>query len=71
MFFKIVSKVLVDKGVLGGHGEEILFLVFTIGQLVGGDMGKDVKTKDGGRGDGSTGDDVSQAVRDIEEGVVL
>jgi len=32
---KIVSKVLVDEGVLGGRGEEVLFLVFTISRLVG------------------------------------
>jgi len=31
VFFKIVSKVLVDKGVLGGRRKEILFFVFTIG----------------------------------------
>ena len=71
MFSKIVSKVLVDKGVLGGCGEEVLFLVFTILGFVGGDMGKDVKTGNRGGGDGGTGDDVSGAVRDVEEGVIF
>ena len=71
MFSKIVSKVLVDKGVLGGRGEEVLFLVFMILGFVGGDMGKDVKADDWGGGDGGTGDDVSGAVRNVEEGVVL
>jgi len=67
MFFKIVSKVLVDKGVLGGRWEEILFLVFVIGWLMGSDVGEDVKTKDRGGGDGGTCDDVGGTVRDVEE----
>ena len=71
MLSKIVSKVLMDKGVLGGCGEEVFFFVFTIGGLVGGDVGKDVKTIVWGRGDRSTGDDISGAVRDIEEGEVF
>jgi len=71
VFSKIVSKVLVDKGVLGGRGEEVLFLVFTILGFVGGDVGKDVKTDNWGRGDRSTGDDVGRAVGDVEEGVVF
>ena len=53
------------------HREEIFLLVFSVLGLVGGDVGEDVKTKDGGRGDGSTGDNICMAVRDIEEGVVL
>jgi len=36
---KIVSKVLVDEGVLGGHGKEVLLFVFTVLGLVGGDVG--------------------------------
>jgi len=71
VFSKIMSKVLVDERVLGGCGEEVLFLVFTILGLVGGDVGKDVKTKDGSRGDGSTGDDIGRAVRGVEKGKVL
>jgi len=66
VFSKIVSKVLVDKGILGGHGEEILFFVLTVLGLMGGDVGKDVKTISGGGGDGSTGDDIIGAVRDVE-----
>jgi len=71
VFSKIVSKVLVDKGILGGRGKEVFLLVFSVLGLMGGDVGKDVKTKDGGGGDGSTGDNISRAVRDVEEGVVL
>jgi len=71
VFSKIMSKVLVDKGILGGHGEEVFLLVFLVLGLVGGDVGEDVETKDGGRGDRSTGDNISRAVRDVEEGVVL
>ena len=71
MFSKIISKVLVDKGVLGGHGEEVFFLVFSVLGLVGGDVGEDVKTKDGSGGDRSTGDDIGGAVRVVEEGKVL
>jgi len=66
MFSKIVSKVLMDKGILSGCWEEVLFLVFTVLGLVGGDMGKDVKTKDRGGGDGGTGDDIGRAIRDVE-----
>jgi len=66
-----MSKVLVDVGVLGGRGEEIFFLVFTVLRFVGSDMGKDVKTKDGGGGDRGTGDNVCGAVGDVEEGVVF
>jgi len=71
VFSKIVSKVLVDKRVLGGHGEEVLFLVFIILGLMGGDVSKDIKTNNWGRRDGGAGDDIGRAVRDVEEGVVL
>jgi len=66
MFSKIVSKVLMDKGILSGCWEEVLFLVFTVLGLVGGDMGENIKTKDGGGGDGGTGDNIGRAIRDIE-----
>ena len=39
--------------------------------LMGGDVSKDVKTDDWGRGDGGTGDDVCGAVWDVEEGVIF
>jgi len=68
---KIVSKVLVDEGILGGRREEVFFFILMVLGLMGGDMGKDVKTNNWGRGDGSTGDDISGAVRDVEEGVIL
>jgi len=68
---KVVSKVLVDVGVLGKCREEIFLLVFTVLGFVGGDVGKDVKTEDGGGRDGGTGDDIGGTVRNVEEGVVL
>jgi len=68
---RIVSKVLVDKRVLGGCGKEVLFFVFAVLGLVGGDVGEDIETKNWGRGDGSTGDDISGAVRDVKERKVL
>jgi len=71
MFSKIVSKVLVDKGILGGRGEEVFLLVFLVLGLIGGDVGKDIKTKDGGGGDGGTGDDIGGTVGDVEEGVIF
>ena len=71
MFSKIVSKVLMDVGVLGGRGEKVFFFVFAIGGLVGGDVGEDVKTDDWGGGDRGTSDDVGGTVRDVEEGEVF
>jgi len=68
---KIVSKVLVDKGILGRRREKVLFLVFTILGFVGGDMGEDVKAEDRGGRDGGTGDDIVGTVRDVEEGEVF
>jgi len=66
-----MSKVLVDKGILGGRGEEVFFLVFTILGFVEGNVGKGVKAIDGGRRDGGTGNNVLGAVRDVEEGEVF
>ena len=66
MFFKIVSKVLVDVRVLGGRGEKVFFLVFAIGEFVGGDVGEDVKTENWGGGDGGTGDNVCRTVGSVE-----
>ena len=71
MLSKIVSKVLVDVEVLGRRREEIFLFVFTVLGFVGGDMGKDIETKDGGGRDGDAGDDVSGAVRDVEEAIIL
>jgi len=68
---RISSKDLFNEGVLGGGRKEVLLLVFMVGGFVGGDVGEDVKTIVWNGGDGSTGDDVSWAVRDVEEGVVL
>jgi len=68
---RISSKDLLDKRVLGGCGKEVFFFVFAVGGLVGRDVGENVKTIVWGRGDGSAGDDIGRAVRDVEEGVVL
>jgi len=68
---RISSKDLFDKGVLGGCGEEVLLFVFMVLGFMEGNMGKGVKAVDGSGGDGGTGDDVSGAVRDVEEGVIL
>jgi len=70
VLFKIVSKVLVDVGVLGRCREEVLFLIFPILGLVGGDVSKDVEAGDWGRRNRGTGDDICGAVRNIE-GVVF
>jgi len=61
----------VDEGDLGGRGEKVFLLIFLVLGLVGSNVGEDVKTKDGGGEDGSTGDNIGGAVRDVEEGVVL
>jgi len=66
-----VSKVLVDEGVLGGHWKKVFFFVLMVLGLVSSDMGEDIKTNNWGRGNGSTGDDIGRAVRDVEEGEVL
>jgi len=71
VFSKIVSKMLVDKGILGGRREEILFFVLMVLGLVGGDMGKDIKTDNWGRGDGGAGNNIGGTVRDVEEREVL
>jgi len=68
---KIVSKVVMDKRVLGGHWEEVFFFVLTVLGLVGSNIGKDIKTDNWGGGDWSTGDNVRGAVGNIEEGVIL
>jgi len=68
---KIVSKVLVDKRVLGGRGEEILLFIFMVLGFVEGNMGESIKVIVDGRGLGGASDDVVRAVRDVEEGEVL
>ena len=71
MFSKIVSKVVMDKRVLGGCGEKILFFILSVLGFVGGDVDEDVKTNNWGRGDGGARDDIIRTVRDIEERKVL
>jgi len=68
---RISSKDSFDEGVLGGGGKEVLLFVFTVLGLVGGDVSEDIKADDWGGGDRGTGDDISGAVRNVEEGVIL
>ena len=67
VFSKIVSKVLIDEGILGGHGKEVFLFVLMVLGLVGGDMSKDIKTDNWGGGDGGAGNDIGGTVRDVEE----
>jgi len=60
-----------DKGVLGGRREEILFLVFAVLGFVGGNVGKDVETINWGRGDRGAGDNIIGAIRDIKKRELL
>jgi len=46
-------------------------LVFTVLGFVEGDVGKGVEAIDRGGGDGSTGNNILRAVRDVEEGKVF
>jgi len=71
VFSKIVSKVLMDKGILSGRGKEVFFCVFAVLGFVEGDVGESFEAMDRGGGDGSTSDDILWAVRDVEEGEVL
>jgi len=68
---RISSKDSFNVGVLGGGRKEVLLLVVTILGFVGGDVGEDVKTINWGGGDTGTGDDVSEAIRDVEEGIIF
>ena len=52
------------------RGGGFLFILMVLG-FMGSDMGKDIKTINWGRGDGGASDDISGAVRDIEEGVIF
>jgi len=56
---------------LGGHGKEVFLFVLMVLGLVGGDMSKDIKTDNWGRGDGGAGNDIGGTVRDVEEREVL
>jgi len=64
---RISSKDSFNEGVLGGGRKEVLLFVFSVLRLVGGDVGKDVKTDNWGGGDGSTGDNIGGAIRGVEE----
>ena len=71
MLSKIVSKVLVDEGILGGRGKEVLFLVFMILGFVEGNMGKGFEAVDRGGRDGGTSDNILWAVWDVKKREVL
>ena len=71
MFSRIKSKVLVHKGILGGHREEILLLVVAVLGFIGGDVGKGLKVVSRSGGDRGTGDDVGRGVGDVEERDIL
>ena len=71
ILLRIVSKVLMDKGVLGGRREDIFLLVVVVFGLVGGNVGKKLEVVGGSGGNGGTGDDVGGGLGDIEERVVL
>jgi len=71
MALRISSKDSFDEGVLGGGGKEVLLFVFSVLELVGGNVSKGIKAVDGSRGDGGTGDNVGRAVQDVEEGVIF
>ena len=71
VFSKIVSKVLMDEGILSGRRKEVFFFIFMILGFVEGDVGKGLEAVDRGRGDGSTSNDILWAIRDVEEGEIL
>ena len=71
VFLRIVSKVLMDKGILGGRWEEIFLLVVAVLGLVLGNVGKEFEVVGGSGGDRGTGDDICGGVRDVKEWVVL
>jgi len=71
MASRISSKDLFDERVLGGRRKEVFLLVFAIGKFVGGDVGEDIKTVDGSGRDGGTSNNISGAIGDVKEGVVL
>ena len=68
---RIVSKVLMDKGILGVRWEEVLLLVVTVLGLVGGNVGEEFEVIGGSGGDGGTGDDVVGGVGDVKKREVL
>ena len=68
---RICSKDLLDEGVLGRWGKEVILFEKTEVLLMMDSIGKDIKigTEDGGRGHASN--DVLGTIRDVEEGVVF
>ena len=71
VLLRMESKMLVDKGVLGGRREEVLLLVVVVLGFVDGDVSKGFEAVGRSGGDGGTGDNVGGGVRDVEERVVL
>jgi len=68
---RICSKDLLDEGVLGRQGKEVILFEEAEVFFAVGSVGKDFKTGIENGGWGSAGDDVLGAVWDIEEGVIL
>ena len=71
MSSRICSKDLLNEGVLGWWGKEVVLFKKTEVLLVVDSIGKDVKIGMEDRGWGCTGDDVCRAVWDVEEGIIL
>jgi len=71
MSLRICSKDLVNKGVLGKQGKEVVLFKKTEVLLAVGGIGKDIKVGMEDRRWGCAGDDVGGAVWDVEEQVIL
>ena len=63
VFSKMVSKVLVDKGVLGERGEEVFLIVEAVVVLEGGDVGEEFEIVGGGRRDRGASDNICRRGR--------
>jgi len=58
VFSKMVSKVLVDEGILGRRGEEVFLVIKAVIVLEGGDVCEELKIVGWGRRDGGAGDNI-------------
>ena len=71
VLLRIESKVLVHKGILGGHRKEVFLLVIMILGFVGGNIGKGFKVVGRDWENRGTGDDIGRGVRDVKEWKIL
>jgi len=71
MLSRIYSKDLLDKGVLGRWGKEVVLFEKTEVLLVVDGVSKDVEIGTEDRGRGCASDDVLGTIGDVEEGVVF